>query len=289
VWFQNRTNGYDVSLYATATDSLYPAEETVSFWDQSRFSHALREHVAATGLEAGISSNDVRIAWYVRKHLASWLIYHFHDTSVNAPLRATAQVNDNRFLRPDGANLPAFLYLLKQQHPDSYEQIRRTVRLAAPFLDDFILEPQELNPETMRLEWRHVASDAFFDVSSLSDGTLRFIALATLLLQPRACRPSVILVDEPELGLHPAAITLLAALIKQAAAETQTIVSTQSPLLLDHFDPGDVLVADRVAGATQLSRLDPERLAAWLEDYSLGQLWEKNEIGGRPVPERARG
>jgi len=156
------------------------------------------------------------------------------------------------------------------------------VQRVAPFFDDFVLEPQRLNPTKIRLEWRHKGSDQYFDASSLSDGTLRFIALATLFLQPQQYRPSVILVDEPELGLHPYAITLLAALIKQAARTTQVIVSTQSSLLLDHFTPEDVLVADRVNGGTQFMRPDPERLQKWLKEYSLGQLWEKNELGGRP-------
>lgn len=135
------------------------------------------------------------------------------------------------------------------------------------------------------MEWRHKNSDQYFDASSLSDGTLRFIALATLFLQPEQFRSSVILVDEPELGLHPYAIEMLAALIRQASVKTQVIVATQSSLLLDHFAPDDVLVANRVDGGTQLTRLRTEQLAAWLEDYSLGQLWEKNEFGGRPVPD----
>ena len=138
----------------------------------------------------------------------------------------------------------------------------------------------------IRLEWRHVGSDAYFNASSLSDGSLRFIALATLLLQPASLRPPVVLLDEPELGVHPFAITLLASMLKHAAVGSQIIVATQSPVLLDHFEPEDVLVSDRVNGATQLSRLEDDRLQAWLEDYSLGQRWEKNEFGGRPVPER---
>lgn len=146
------------------------------------------------------------------------------------------------------------------------------------------MDPLQLNPDDIKLEWRHRRSDQYFDASSLSDGTLRFIALATLFLQPEQFRPSVILVDEPELGLHPYALEVLAALIRQASATNQVIVSTQSSLLLDHFQPEDVLVADRVDGGTQLARLESEPLAKWLEDYSLGQLWEKNEIGGRPVP-----
>ena len=181
--------------------------------------------------------------------------------------------------------MAAFLYRLKQQHRDSYELIRRTVQQVAPFFDDFQLEPLALNPSTIKLEWRHVGTDDYFDASSLSDGTLRFIALTTLFLQPVELRPSVILVDEPELGLHPYAIELLASLIKQASKETQVIAATQSSLLLDQFDPEDVLVADRVDGATTIKRLEPEPLAEWLKEYSLGQLWEKGELAGRPGKE----
>jgi predicted ATPase len=179
----------------------------------------------------------------------------------------------------------SLLYLLKMRHETSYRLILRTVQLVAPFLDDFLLQPRKLAPDTIKLEWRHKNSDQYFDVSSLSDGTLRFIALATLLLQPVELRPSIILIDEPELGLHPYAITLLASLIKQAAVDTQVIVSTQSPRLVDHFGPEDILVAERENGATTLRRLTSEPLKAWLEDYSLGELWEKNEFGGRPRPE----
>ena len=198
-------------------------------------------------------------------------------------MKKTADVNDNRFLRADGSNLAAFLYLLKINHQPSYRLIRKTVQRVAPFFDDFQLEPLALNQKSIQLEWKHKGSDGYFDASSLSDGTLRFIALATLFLQPREYRPSVILVDEPELGLHPFAITMFASILKQAATETQVIVATQSPLLLDHFDPVDVLVASQIDGATELERLDPSDLGEWLEDYSLGQLWEKNEIAGRPT------
>jgi predicted ATPase len=194
-------------------------------------------------------------------------------------------VDDNEYLRVDGSNLAAFLYYLREKHDESYSLIRRTVQRVAPFFDDFTLKPLRLKPDDIKLEWRHKRSDQSFDASSLSDGTLRFIALATLFLQPEEYRPSVILIDEPELGLHPYAIEMLASLIRQASVDTQVIVSTQSSLLLDHFEPEDVLVANRVDGGTQITRLKPEHLSTWLEDYSLGQLWEKNELGGRPVPD----
>jgi predicted ATPase len=200
-------------------------------------------------------------------------------------MRKTGKVDDNRFLRADGSNLAAFLYYIQQRHATSYCLIRRTIQRVATFFDDFQLAPSMLNPDSIKLEWRHRNSDQYFDASSFSDGTLRFIALATLFLQPKELLPSVIIVDEPELGLHPYAIEMLASLIRQASEATQVIVSTQSSLLLDHFDPEDVLVANRADGGTHVERLEAEQLQNWLEDYSLGQLWEKNEFAGRPTPE----
>jgi predicted ATPase len=281
--FQDIGNQYEIELVNTDTDGLIPRKEQVHFWDNQKEVTLKVESLSPVGREAGISAqNATQKAGYVRDHFDRWQLFHFHDTSSHSPMKMTGDIHDNRFLRPDASNLAPFLYYLREKHQISYGLIRRTVQLVAPFFDDFQLAPQKLNPEKIRLEWKHRHSDAYYDISSLSDGTLRFIALATLFLQPDEYRPSVILVDEPELGLHPAAITLLASLVKQASVKTQVILSTQSSLLLDHFQPEDVLVADLVDGATQLTRLDSGRLAVWLEDYSLGQLWEKNEIGGRP-------
>jgi predicted ATPase len=277
---------YDLALLPTDNDVLVPAEEVISPWHEDPnqvLGHRLNPRIQ--GREAGIS--DSTSHWPhapMRDWLRQWRTYHLDDTSSSSPMRKTANVDDNRFLRPDGSNLAAFLYFLKIWAEDSYSLIVRTVQRVAPFFDDFQLEPTGTPPNWIKLEWRHKGSDQYFDASSLSDGTLRFIALATLFLLPKKQLPSVILVDEPELGLHPYAIEILAALVRQASVTNQVILSTQSSRLLDHFDPEDVLVANRVNGATQLERQDPKRLAKWLEDYSLGQLWEKNEIGGRPVP-----
>lgn len=291
ICFRGEVNQYRIVLQATDTDQLYPRSEIAYSWSDLALDPAAESQtLAPRGVEAGISDpHSSGPASFVRGHLDSWRLYHFHDTSSTSPMKKTADVHDNRFLRPDGSNLAAFLYYLRLRHETSYSLIRRTVQRVAPFFDDFLLEPLKLNPDKIRLEWRHKGSDAYFDASSLSDGSLRFIALATLFLQPEVYRPSVILVDEPELGLHPSAITMLAALMKQASHHTQVIVSTQSPLLLDNFQPEDVLVADRVDGATQFTRLQSANLATWLENYSLGQLWEKNELGGRPRVEEAHG
>jgi predicted ATPase len=284
--FQQGKNQYGIVLGATEDDQLYPKSETVYFWNKA-YPDPYSESLRAKGAEAGISDSKQvsKIGSYVRDHLNRWRLYHFHDTSASSPMKRMADLHDNEYLRPDGSNLSAFLYFLREKHAESYGLIRRSVQRVAPFFDDFHLRPQRLNPGKIQLEWRHKGTEAYFAGSSLSDGTLRFIGLATLFLQPQSLRPSVILVDEPELGLHPYAITLLASLVKQASIGTQIILSTQSPLLLDHFQPEDVLVADRVNGSTQLTRLESARLEAWLERYSLGQLWEKNELGGRPAGE----
>jgi predicted ATPase len=254
--FSEGTVQYEAGLSPTAEDGLFLIETTGSAADRSG-----------------------PLPW-IHAQLAGWRVYHLHDTS---PMHKTASVDDNRFLRPDGSNLPAFLYYLRERHTDSYSLIRGTIQSAAPFFGDFVVEPLRINPNTVKLEWKHKISGQYFGASSLSDGTLRLIALATLFLQPVSHRPPTILVDEPELGLHPYAIGLLASLIRQASVDSQVIVSTQSSILLDYFQPSEVLVADRVDGGTRLTRLDPAPLAQWLEEYSLGQLWEKNELGGRPV------
>ncbi len=282
--FRGGLNQYKIKLQPTDADELVPQSETVYYWDKSRFpNRPFDETLDRVGNEAGISApKSSRVAAYVRQHLDRWRLYHFHDTSSTSPMKKTADVNDNRFLRPDGSNLAAFLYYLRERDESSYGLVSRTVQRVAPFFQDFRLEPQRLNPEKIRLEWRHKNSEAYFDDFSLSHGTLRFIALATLFLQPKSYRPSVILVDEPELGLHPYAMSLLASLMKQASTDTQVIVYTQSPFLLDHFQPEDVLVADRVDDSTHFTRLESAKLNTWLQDYSLGQLWEKNVLGGRP-------
>jgi len=218
--------------------------------------------------------------YFVEKNLLS--TYHFKDTSTNANIKQKHNVSNNIILHEDARNLAAFLYRLRQHFPSDYTCIVKTIRRVAPYFDDFVLRPEEGNNELIFLRWRQKGWEDVLNPSQLSDGTLRFICLATALLQPSEIQPAIIIIDEPELGLHPYAITLFAELVKKVASKKQIIISTQSVELLDHFEPEDVIVVDRTENGSQFKRLDAERLAAWLEDeYTLGELWNKNILGGR--------
>src|SRR5580698_4908813 len=166
---------------------------------------------------------------------------------------------------------------MQQKRPGHFENIQDTLRQIAPFFQEFRLAPSKLNESKIRLEWKEKGSDAYFDASSLSDGTLRFICLATLLLQPEL--PTVVLLDEPELGLHPAAVTLLADLLKSAATRTQVIVATQSVTLVNQFDPEQVWAVDRESNQSVFRHLAGADMSSRLENYALGELWEKNVLG----------
>jgi predicted ATPase len=194
-------------------------------------------------------------------------------------------VRDNERLRSDGENLAAFLYRLRKEETDTYELICDSVRLVAPFFRQFKLRPRRAaHHRELELEWEQKGSDYPFHPSQLSDGTLRFIALTTALLQPEP--PATILIDEPELGLHPYALDVLANLILQAQERTQLIVLTQSAALLNAFDPDQIVVIDRQDGESRFRRLDADELSVWLaEEYTLGDLWQKNVYGGGPVHE----
>lgn len=221
---------------------------------------------------------------YAYRTISTWVVYHFHDTSMLAPMRRDQSVRDRQRLRPDASNVAAFLLHLRECWPETYGLIRDTVRMIAPFLDDFVLQSEEKGgQELVRLEWTQKGSDFPFQPSQLSDGTIRFICLVNALLQPDPT--TTILIDEAELGLHPYAIALLAELIQSAAERTQVILSTQSPALLDRFRPEDVIVVSREQGRSAFRRLDPSALREWLEEYSVGELWQKNIVDGAPVHE----
>lgn len=214
--------------------------------------------------------------------LQSWKQYHFHDTSDTAAVKRPQSSSDNLVLKAAADNLAAYLLRLQSEYPDYYQRIIDTIKLAAPFFGGFVMRKPV--PENIQLEWFEQRDpDTPYKAHVLSDGTLRFICLATLLMQPPELLPDTVLLDEPELGLHPYAINLLADMLKQVAEGKQVLVATQSVELLNCFKPEDVVVAERQDDATILKRLDTEELKDWLEDYSLGELWKRNVFGGRPA------
>ena len=232
--------------------------------------------------ESDFKNKNYGQAFYVNSLLRQFEVYHFHDTGDTSPMKSKCNINDNHFLRNDGANIAAYLYFLQEKHPKHFQRIEKAVASVSPFFEGFHLRPNRLNENIIELEWKQKGGyDTFFNAYQLSDGTLRFICLATLLLQPEL--PKTIIIDEPELGLHPIAINKLSSLIKKASYEAQIIVSTQSVNLVDNFTSEDIIVADMNDSATSFKRLDKDELDKWLEDYSLGEIWEKNIIGGQPI------
>lgn len=220
-------------------------------------------------------------AYYLNSYLRSFTVYHFHDTSSSSPMRGQCEINDNSFLRDNGSNLAAYLYMLKQTDEKAFRLIEGTIHSIAPYFKRFNLRPDPVTPSKISLEWEEVNSDMYLNGYSFSDGTIRFIALATLLLQSKL--PEVIIIDEPELGLHPAAINKLAALIKRASKSSQIILSTQSTNLVNCFEPENIIVVDREDEQTVFKRLNSADLSVWMDEYnySISDMWETNLIGGQ--------
>jgi predicted ATPase len=277
-------NAYSCSLIPVVENTLIFGEEQCWLQDQKQQTSYIRSlgkgHRETLLYEASHNGVETDIVSNVLAAMRSWRVYHFHDTSATSKIKQMGDINDNAILHPDASNLAAFLYLLRQNHPLHYKKVVSTIQLVAPFFNDFVLRPNPFNENKIQLEWQEKGADSYFNAHYLSDGTLRFICLATLLLQPNL--PSTILIDEPELGLHPYAITLLAGLLKSASTQTQVIVSTQSVPLVNQFEPGDIIVVDREDNQSIFKRLAEAELTGWLDEYGLGDLWEKNLLGGRP-------
>lgn len=234
--------------------------------------------------EAKSNSRDSEYSIPVYNAILSWQIYHFHDTGKNAPMRHYEIIQDNKVLRFNASNIAPYLLRLRTKHPDVYSEILNSVRLVMPFFDDFLLDVAEFGEkQKINLSWKQKGSDYPMQPYHLSDGSLRFICLSTALLQPNP--PSTIIIDEPELGLHPAAISILAELIQNASKRTQVIVATQSPALIDNFMVEDIIVVNRKDEASTFERLEEKDFNIWLETYSVGELWSKNVISGGPVYE----
>jgi predicted ATPase len=278
----HEANMYKAQLVPAAGESLLFQEECVghrsptdNVWN-TVCSGGYRETLVAKGLDSDKAFTTCGL-------LQGLNFYHFHDTSLTSELRTHARREDDRYLQSNGSNLAAFLLRLKtsarREEQAAFRRIEGTIRRIAPFLR--ALEPTELDAGAVRLDWIDDRNERF-GVAHLSDGTLRALALFTALGQPVKQLPLFCVIDEPELGLHPAALTLFCALVRSASAHCQILLATQSPALIDHFAPHEVIVAERKDHATSFRRLDADKLAAWLDDYSLSELYDKNILGGRP-------
>lgn len=285
-------NAYEAVLVPAAQSELIFEHEVVEFHDSVRCGQPWRNEIIGRGNRESrlpeVAEEGARevggVAWHTLSILRGCRVYHFQDTTPQAPVKQAGYTSDSEALHPDARNLAAFLLRMREEHPAEHRKIVRTVQSVAPFFRDFVLTEETSGRVSLR--WRQTDSDTVFPAEALSDGTLRFICMATLLLQPNP--PALLVLDEPELGLHPFAISVLAELLRSATIRSQVLVATQSVTLLDEFELADLVVAERIGGSTELRRPEPEALAAWLDDYSLGDLWLKNLLGGRPRPERKR-
>jgi len=284
-------NAYEFDLAATANEKMLVRREATRYRDQEAqpLDRGNTESVLRNfrNEKSAAQPDNPDVGHHVYKAVSNWMVYHFHDTSLLAPMRRERSVRDQFDLRHDASNIAPFLLGLREdaEHKGNYDLICDTVRMVAPFFDDFFLEPKiRGEAEVVRLEWRQKGSNYPFQPYQLSDGTIRFICLATALLQPTL--PATVVIDEPELGLHPYAIDLLASLIQSASARTQVIVSTQSPALLDQFEPKDIIVVGRQAGRSTFTRPNLEVLRRWMERYTIAEMWQNDILrGGGPTHE----
>jgi predicted ATPase len=275
-------SGYLTELIPAAGDELVFFEEAI--WERGREPFLMPARGYRETMVANPDAPWRDLATPIVETIRGCRIYHFHDTSRTAAVKQNAYTADNEALRADAANLAPVLRRLRDGEQRSYQRIIDMIRQVAPFFRDFVLEP-ELSPERIRLRWRQQGTETIFPADAFSDGTLRFICLVTLLGQ--AYLPGLVILDEPELGLHPFAIVQLAEMLQAASRKSQVLLATQSVTLMNQFGLDDLIVVERHAGGSIFERPDPDRLRDWLSDYSLGDLWEKNLLGGRPRPERS--
>ena len=245
-----------------------------------------------SGRPSGWSAEDVRddardlaiyqLSAYALSGIRDWRVHHFGDTSRVSGMRCPQDVRDNLRLKADGSNLAPFLRFLRERHPRRLQDIVETVRIAAPFFGDFVYRKDV--EQRVELEWYHRDDrNTPLGPGQISDGLLRFVCVATVLLQPPELQPDPIMIDEPELGLHPSALTLLAEMVRGASQARRVILSTQSADLVSEFDPEDVVVVNRRNGESAFERLDSDQLTDWLENYTVGDLWKANVVGGGPA------
>jgi len=272
--FDKGRNGYSVILEKGDNGFIFINEYLL-------YEGKMNVDIANFGTEANIKKTDNFGKKYVLRYLESFEKYHFHDTGRNSAFNKASHIeNDVYILYNQGANIAALLYHIKEKYPVYYNRIVAVIRSVAPYFQDFYLNDNQEG--YVKLQWINRYSETIYGAADLSDGTIRFIALAVLFLQPHL--PQTIIIDEPELGLHPFAIAKLAAMIQSAASNnTQVIVATQSVDLINHFKAEDIITIDQVNGESVFRRLEEDSLKKWLDEYSIGDLWQRNIIDyGQP-------
>ena len=301
---QTKTISFEIRLSEEACSVLYQAGLSFGMPDSLFFSHEcvkackegcgapFEKELSSTGrsesaLRDGekLDGEEAYICDVIKVLLSNLRVFQFHDTSDTSGLRASSYVENTQHLMSDAGNLPAFLYAMKKNHPRHYRRIVQHVHMMIPQFEDFRLAPSQNNPQLIFLNWIGEKGEEYlFGPHQLSDGSSRFISLTALLLQPKETMPDVIVLDEPELGLHPAAISSLAEMIALAKQNCQVILATQSPDLANQFSADDIVIVeyDKVENESSYRRLNKEVLKDWLRDYSIEELWEKNVLGGRP-------
>ncbi len=280
-------NSYHVEFAPNVRDDSLVFEQEFCTFELSKKHFYLSPKRGESGFVSGGKSDSELVKRYTREYLEKCRVYHFHDTSNQARFKKTNKLVNDYYLEKDAANIAPFLYSLKNsddiESRQAYQQIVSAIQTVAPFFHDFYLEPGGVpGDENIILRWTHTKQEAPFSANALSDGTARFICLATLFLQPASRRPDTIILDEPELGLHPAALDTLGDIIRVTAKETQIICSTQSAAFANLFEPKDFIVVDAENGVSIFKRLEKEPLEHWLKEYGMGDIWAKNLIGGRP-------
>ncbi len=277
----NGQNIYELSLRTTEENYIVDAEK-FGFWKSNESLKPFFQHQETNQTETKLkhlAERKVDMPHHIYSNIKGFQVFHFDDVSANSNKKRLQNIDEGYPLHPEGDNIASFLYYLKQNEIDYYDKILAIIRLVTPYFDDFILEPELSNSNQIKLKWREKNNLKILSAALISDGSIRFICLCALLLQPTP--PLLIVIEEPELGLHPLAISFLAELIKKASLRTQIILSTQSVTLLNQFEPSDILVVDRDQSSSQINRLNEQELQDWLDEYSLGQLWENNYLGGR--------
>ncbi len=226
-------------------------------------------------LISGLFGNPAQVSF--RDGLVSWGIYHDLHVDLGATIRQPAVARLEKRVAADGQNLIPVLHTLYSSSRDFRNDVDMAMRAAfGDEFEDLTFPPAADQRVQMRLRWRSLKSAQ--SAADLSDGTIRFLLLLAILANPEP--ESLIAIDEPEAGLHPGMLPIVAEYAREAARRTQVILTTHSPQFLDAFrdEPPTTTVAHWVDGETRLSVVDGEELARWLEEYSLGALFRSGEL-----------